>query len=160
MTADHRGYPLRTIEVAVTVRAAQSEVWRHLVAWQTQENWMLGTSVWAIDSGEGVGGRLAAFTGLLPKSRKLGFIDYMTITRWEPPRICDVLHTGKIVRGTGSFEVVVMSDKLSEFVWRENVEVPFGALGQLFWPIASRLIRVGIILSLRRFATYVEVLNE
>jgi hypothetical protein len=84
----------------------------------------------------------------------------MTITKWEPPRVCDVLHTGKVVRGTGSFEVVSVSDNISKFLWREDVEVPFGALGQVIWPIASMFLRVGIILSLRRFASYVEVLNE
>ena len=148
------------MEVAVTVNAPQSEVWHHLVDWQTQGNWMLGTSVWAVDSGEGVDGRIAAFTGLFPKSRKLGFIDYMTITKWEPPSVCDVLHTGKVVRGTGSFEVVLVSDNISKFLWREDVEVPFGAIGQVIWPIASMFLRVGIILSLRRFASYVEEFNE
>ena len=77
-------YPIRTMEVAVTVNAPRTEVWHHLVAWQAQGNWMLVTSVWAVDSGEGVDGRIAAFSGLFPKSRKLGFIDYMTITKWEP----------------------------------------------------------------------------
>ena len=153
-------YPLRTMEVAVTVHAPQSAVWHHLVAWQTQGNWMLGTSVWALDSGQGVGGRIAAFTGLFPKSRKVGFIDYMTITKWEPPRVCDVLHTGKVVRGTGSFEVVLVSEKVSKFRWREDVEVPFGSVGQLIWPLASMFLRVGIILSLRTFASYVEESNE
>lgn len=94
---------------------------RSLVAWQTQGKWMLGTSVWAIDSGEGVDGRIAAFTGLFPKSRKLGFIDYLTITKWEPPRVCGVLHTGKVVRGTGSFEVVLVSDNISN-----RIDVPTG----------------------------------
>ena len=82
---------------------------------------MLGTSVWAVDSGEGVNGRIAAFTGLFPKSRKLGFIDCMTITKWEPPRVCDVLHTGKVARRRSGSVRCIGTSNLAD-----RIDVPAG----------------------------------
>jgi hypothetical protein len=155
-----RSFPMRKIQLVVRVNAPASAVWKHLVAWRTQGEWMLGTQVWEVDGGENVGARIAAFSGIFPRARKLGFIDYMTITKWEPPTICEVIHTGRIVRGTGAFEVVALSAETSEFHWSEDVIVPLWALGQLLWPVVSQILRVGVWISLRRFASYVEDFDE
>ena len=77
----------------------------------------------------------------------------MEITRWEPPTRCDVLHTGRVVRGTGTFEIRPRGD-LSTFVWSEEVLLPLGALGRWGWPVAERVIRAGYRASLRRFAEF------
>ena len=66
-------------------------------------------------------GRLAARTGLpLPGGRHLGVLDTMIITKWEPPRLVEVQHTGRIVRGPGIFEVLPRGEH-STFVWTEGL---------------------------------------
>ncbi len=80
----------------------------------------------------------------------------MTITAWDPPRACHVLHTGRLVRGTGVFAVEPRADGLATFVWREDLELPLGALGRLGWPLVRPFFAYGVQLSLRRFARWVE----
>jgi hypothetical protein len=85
----------------------------------------------------------------------VGFVDPMEITLWEPPHRCHVLHTGRVVRGTGAFEVEARGAG-SRFVWREDLELPLGLLGRLGWPLVRPLFWYGVRLSLRRFARWVE----
>jgi len=101
----------------------------------------------------GVGGRLVAITGLPVGSRRLGVVDTMEITRWEPPTRLDVLHTGRVVRGTGTFEIQPRGSGCT-FTWSETVDLPLGALGRLGWPVAEPVIRAGYRHSLRRFAAF------
>ena len=42
------------------------------------------------------------------------------------------------------------------FVWREDLELPLGALGRLGWPLVRPVFAYGVQLSLRRFARWVE----
>ena len=66
-------------------------------------------------------GRLAARTGLpLPGGRHVGVLDTMIITKWEPPRLVEVQHTGRIVRGPGIFEIEPRGEH-STFVWTERL---------------------------------------
>ena len=51
--------------------------------------------------GRGRGETIEAFTGV----GRFGFLDRMTIIVWEPPRRAVVRHTGRVVRGSGAFEV-------------------------------------------------------
>jgi hypothetical protein len=104
------------------------------------------------EGGRAEGESISAFTGI----GRIGFLDTMTITVWEPPRRAVVRHTGKVVRGSGSFEVQPLGDRRSRVVWSEWVLLPFGPIGRLGWPIAKILVRGGLQLSLRRLARYVE----
>jgi hypothetical protein len=114
---------------------------------------MLGTTVRPTDQGgQGVGGGIEAFTGVGP----LGVLDRMQITLWEPPRRCHVLHLGRVVRGTGAFEVEPLPGGRSRFVWREDLDLPLGVLGRLGWPLVRPAFAFGVQLSLRRFARWVE----
>jgi hypothetical protein len=113
---------------------------------------MLGTRV--TSEGEGVGGTIAAFTGL-PRLR-LGFLDTMVITGWEPPRVCRVEHTGRVVRGAGIFEVVPLGPSECAFVWTEQLDLPLGVLGRIGWPIVRPAFRAGVAASLRSFAKWTE----
>jgi hypothetical protein len=72
------------------------------------------------DIREGVGTTIAAFTGI----GKLGVMDHMVVTSWQPPHICDVLHTGKIIKGTGRFELVVIDAETTRFNWSEEILAP------------------------------------
>ncbi|WP_164701175.1 SRPBCC family protein [Modestobacter sp. KNN46-3] len=143
----------------VEVDAPPEQVWAALVDWDRQGEWMLLTDVRAgAHDGQGVGGELAATTGVrLPGplgGRRLGVLDTMLITGWEPPRRVDVRHTGRVVRGTGTFEVRPRDDGGSTFVWTEGLDLPLGALGRAGWPLVRPVMAAGVRLSLRRFAAY------
>ena len=137
----------------VDVAAPAQDTWDAAVDWATQGDWMLGTRVTPTHlDGRGVGGRLEAFSGVGP----VGFLDTMEITLWEPPRACHVLHTGRVVRGTGQFEVEPRGDGRSRFRWREDLELPLGGLGRAGWFVVRPLFAYGVRVSLRRFARQVE----
>lgn len=141
------------IELRVPVHAPAAEVFAGAVDWDGQSRWMLGTRVRATDrGGVGLGAGVEAFTGL----GRLGFLDAMVITRWDPPRACHVRHTGRLVKGTGTFEVEQRGRTSSVFVWGEQLELPLGRLGRLGFPLVRPLFVAGLRLSLRRFARWVE----
>lgn len=139
--------------LTVDVAAPAEATWAAAVDWEAQGEWMLGTKVWGTaQDGVGVGGGISGFTGI----GKIGFLDTMVITAWEPPRRCLVRHTGRIVRGTGSFEVVALSPTTSRFVWSEWVDLPLGWFGQLGWLVAKPVTAAAVGYSLRKFGRYVE----
>ena len=84
--------------VTAEVRAPAQAVWDLLTDWEQHDRWMLLTSA---TGGRAEGASIAAFTGV----GRVGFTDPMTIVVWEPPRRCVVRHTGRVVRGSGAFEV-------------------------------------------------------
>lgn len=145
------------VEYSVEVPAAPTEVFAAVVDWGRQGEWMMGTRVSATAAGSegrlgrGVGAELSAFTGI----GRLGFLDTMRITNWDEPHRVDVLHTGRVVRGTGTMLVEPIDDARARFVWSEDLELPFGAVGRLGWSIVRPLFGRGIELSLRRFAKFV-----
>lgn len=138
----------------VDVDASPQVVWDAVVDWQSQGEWMLGTRVRGTAAdGIGVGGGIEAFTGI----GRLGFLDTMVITAWDPPHRCDVEHTGRVVRGTGVFEVLALpGGDRSRFVWTERLILPLGILGRAGWPLVKPLFAAGVRLSLKRFARHVE----
>jgi len=135
--------------VSQVVGAPAQRVWDVLTDWSVHHEWMLFTRA---EGGRGEGESVAAFTGIGP----VGFLDTMTITVWEPPQRAVVRHTGRVVRGSGSFEVQALGQQRSRVVWSEWVQLPFGLLGRLGWPLARIVVRAGVQVSLRRFARYVE----
>lgn len=142
-----------TLVLTVPVAAPAAETWAGAVDWDAQGSWMLGTTVrGTAQDGIGVGGGIEAFSGFGP----LGVLDVMEITAWDPPRRCDVRHLGRVVRGTGVFEVRERGPVGSTFVWREDLDLPLGVLGRLGWPLVRPFFVAGVRLSLRRFARWVE----
>jgi hypothetical protein len=151
-------------KLALTVEINQpiKIVWQHLVDWRSQSDWMLQTKVWSeldqdrtVKNGKGV--LIFAFTGLFPKlypKLKLGVLDTMEVVNWHPPYKCDVLHIGRIIRGTGSFELASNSDSKkggTTFYWSEEIIAP-----AVFIAILKPFILLGVRISLRRFARLVE----
>jgi len=135
----------------VIVDAPAARVWQALTAWDRQSEWVIATRAYATDlAGQGVGGGLAAFTGLGPIRLK----DTMVITEWLPPSVCRVRHTGRVIRGTGVFQVEPTDDRRAVVTWSEHLTMPFGRVGEACWPVvrlvASRLLRR----SLQRFAAW------
>ncbi len=142
------------VELAVTVDTPVQRTWDAATDWERQGEWMLGTTVRATAlAGIGVGGRLEAFTGIGP----FGVLDTMEIAAWDPPYRCEVLHTGRVVRGTGGFEVRDLGNERSAFVWREDLELPWGAVGRTGWPVVRPLLLAGVRRSLTRFARWVPI---
>jgi hypothetical protein len=141
-----------TLVLAVDVDAPVLATWEAATDWDGQGAWMLGTTVrGTAQGGRGVGGGIEAFTGV----GWLGVLDTMRIEQWEPPHRCHVVHTGRLVRGTGTF-VVEPRGTGSRFVWREDLELPLGLLGRLGWPLVRPLLAAAVRRSLRRFARWVE----
>lgn len=137
------------LELLVHVDAPAQFVWDAITDWPRQGEWMLGTHVEQTSVGpNSVGTTIAAFTGLW----KIGFLDTMTVTQWEPPRVCDVVHTGRVVRGTGRFEVRATSDTTSDFIWIEDLDIPLGGIGRLGFAVIKPLFLAGILQSLKKFA--------
>jgi uncharacterized protein YndB with AHSA1/START domain len=130
------------------IAAPQQRVWDVLVDWDVHDRWMIGTRA---TGGHGVGEPIRAFTGI----GRLGFLDTMTIVVWEPPERAVVRHTGRVVRGSGAFEVRDLGDGRSRVVWSEWVDLPFGVVGRLGWPLARLGVRAGVLLSLRRLERYI-----
>lgn len=136
---------------SVDVAAPAGTTWLALTDWERQQEWMLGTSVQVVEGdGRSVGSRIAAFTGF----GNVGFTDSMEITAWEPPVRCTLRHLGSVVRGTGAFHVHTKGPQSSTFVWSESLDLPFGLLGQLGWPLARPAFALGIRHSLKRFAEF------
>ena len=141
------------IELTVAVNAPAQKVWDAITNWEAQSQWMLGTKVWPVDGdGKGVGGKIEAFTGIW----RIGFLDTMEITIWEAPARCDVLHTGRVVRGTGTFEVISVSPTSSNFVWSEDLDIPLGILGKVGFTLLRPGFVFGVRKSLEKFARLVE----
>ena len=134
----------------MAVDAPVEQTWAAATDWDRQGEWMLGTRVrGTAQDGRGVGGGIEAFTGL----GRIGFLDTMEITEWEPPRRCAVLHTGRVVRGTGLFEVQPRGTG-SFFLWSEDLELPLGVVGRAGWWVTRPLFVVALRWSLNRFARW------
>lgn len=141
------------VELSVDIQVPAQQVWDAITDWESQDKWMLGTHVVRVPgTGPGVGERIEAFTGL----GKIGFLDTMEITRWEPPFRCDVIHTGRVVRGTGTFEVVAINDNASKFIWSEDLDLPLGPLGAAGFAVLRPAFLQGVKKSLEKFADLLE----
>ena len=135
--------------VSQDVNAPADRVWAVLVDWDLHGEWMPFTRA---SGGAAVGERIEAFTGI----GRVGFIDRMTIVVWEPPHRAVVRHTGRVVRGSGAFEVRELSAGRSQVVWSEWVDLPLGLVGRASWPLVRLLLHAGVSFSLRRLARHVE----
>ena len=135
--------------VTAEVHAPAQAVWDVLTDWDQHDRWMLLTSA---SGGRAEGASIAAFTGV----GRVGITDPMTIVVWEPPRRCVVRHTGRVVRGSGAFEVAELGPDRSRIVWSEWLDLPLGPLGRVGWLVVRPLARLGVARSLRRLARLVE----
>ena len=145
-----------SLAVSLPIKAPADHVWAAIADWHGQSNWMLQTKVWLTsDSHEGVGTSIAAFTGPLykffPRFKRIGVLDLMRVTRWEPPVRCDVIHYGAVIKGSGSFVVEKKSDTASIFHWSEEIEAPLPV-----FLLIKPFILLGVKISLARFARLLE----
>ena len=142
---------MRSSDVSLTVMLPTSldRAYAAITNWEAQSDWMIGTKVWlSRGDGSSVDSEISAFTGI----GKLGFLDTMTITKLTPPHSVEVLHTGKVLRGEGRFELTEVSANQTRFDWFERVEIPFGYLGLLAWWLIRPGFTFGVWYSLRKLA--------
>jgi len=136
--------------IAITVKLPVSidKAWDSIQDWESQSNWMLLTRVWVTSEiRKGIGTEIEAFTGLVPSKKFFGILDSMRVTQWNPPYSCEVLHTGKIIKGTGLFQLEKINEEETFFHWSEIVIAPRA----LFFLIFPGLY-LGVRISLSRFA--------
>ena len=146
------------LALTVEIKQPAKVVWKYLVDWRGQSDWMLQTKVWSeldqdrtVKNGKGV--LIFAFTGLFPNfypKIKLGVLDTMEVINWQPPTRCDVVHIGRIIRGTGKLELKEKKS-VTTFYWSEEIIAP-----AIFLAILKPFILMGVRISLRRFARLVE----
>ena len=107
--------------MSLVIEAPIEKVWAALADWESQGDWMLQTTVEVTSQiREGVGTTIAAFTGI----GKFGVMDHMVVTSWQPPHICDVTHTGKIIKGAGRFKLSAIDAETTRFDWSEEILTP------------------------------------
>ena len=122
---------LSHLELNIMIKKPIDLVWDRIVDWKSQSDWILQTKVWSeldqnqtIKNGKGL--LIFAFTGLFPNlypKFKLGVLDTMEITNFKPPVLCEVDHIGRVIRGTGKFELSKVSGG-TNFKWQENLIAP------------------------------------
>ena len=140
------------LAISLNIPAPCEKVWSKIADWESQGDWMLQTKVWVTsEKNEGVGTSIAAFTGpfykIYPRMKFLGLLDLMTVTRWEPPYRCDVDHVGKILKGSGTFQLFAQSPGATRFDWSETIAAP-----KAVFLLIAPFLYVGVRISLARFA--------
>ena len=141
------------ISAFVDVDAPQDLVFAAATAWEVQHEWIPLTRTRTTQhDGRGVGGRFAAFTGV----GRLGFDDPMIVTVWDPPHRCLTRKTGKVVKGSGCFEVSRTAQGLSRFTWTDWSPAPFGTVGEAGALLVRPALEAALGAALRRFRTWVE----
>jgi carbon monoxide dehydrogenase subunit G len=144
------------LRAGVDVDASPAKVFEALTDWVHQGEWMPGTHVRVTKGGgDAVGDEILARTALSTgRLRRAGFDDPMRITRWEPGVRCDVLHLGRVVRGTGAFLVEAKAGGGARFNWVEWVDPPLGRFGELGLRLARKPTELALGIALRRFARW------
>jgi hypothetical protein len=140
------------LAISIVIDAPQAKVWTRIADWASQGEWMLQTKVWVTSEiTEGVGTKIAAFTGPLykfyPRFKSMGLLDLMTVTNWQPPVRCDVEHVGKVLKGSGSFTLSEVESEKTRFDWSETIIAP-----KAVFLLVAPFLYVGVRISLARFA--------
>lgn len=105
-------------------------VFQVLTDWEGQAAWMTDARdvrvVGARRAGSGV--RLRVPTDI---AFSFVVVDELVVTDWVAPKRVAVRHEGRWIRGHGAFELERNDPHGTVFTWWEEVDVPFGQLGEL-----------------------------
>ena len=145
-----------TVRVAASVdlRVDPASAFAAMADIRAQEKWIFATTMYAVESSASppqVGARIAAFTGLW----SIGFLDTMTVTEYDPPRRWVMDKDGALLHGVGIMEVRPLADGC-RVSWVNELDLPFGVLGRLGWPVARPIARFALTAALRRMGRLLE----
>jgi hypothetical protein len=143
--------PTTRVGAQIDIEAPPETVFAAATDWNRQGEWILGTTV-RVRRGDGhsVGSEVEAITGFAG----IGVSDRMRIIVWDAPSRCEMRHLGRVVRGIGIFTVRPRGPGGATFEWTEQLELPFGALGAVGWPLIRPFFVAGLRFSLDRFAAF------
>jgi hypothetical protein len=137
------------LTVSIDVDADVDTTWRAATDWGRQGRWIPATQVRVTrGTGRAVGDRIVARTGI----GALAFDDEMEIRAIEAPYRCEVVHLGRVVRGSGLFVVGALPAGRSRFSWTERLDLPFGRVGRAAFLLILPFARAALHVALRRFA--------
>jgi carbon monoxide dehydrogenase subunit G len=116
------------LEVVQDVAAPRATVWSVLTDWERQSEWMLDAKAVHVltPQREGEGVTLRCPTNLLGVTVQ----DVMRVTGWREPSYLEVTHLGRIITGTGAFDLVELGLERTRVRWWEEVDPPLGAVGE------------------------------
>lgn len=130
------------IELDVPCAAPREVVWDVLVDWERQAEWMVDAKAVHVltPQREGVGVTVRCPTNLMGITVQ----DVMRVTRWDQHEVLEVTHLGRVITGTGAFELRDGPGDGTTIHWWEEVDPPLGALGEwgastLVAPIIRRI---------------------
>ena len=136
------------VSASVVLRAKPEDAFASMADPRAQEKWIFATTMYAVESSASppqVGARIAAFTGFW----SIGFLDTMTVTAYDPTRRWVMDKDGALLHGTGIMQVEPLPGGCRA-TWTNELELPFGVLGRLGWPLARPLARLALTAALRR----------
>ncbi len=120
------------VEERVHIHRPVSHVWSVLTDWESQPEWMHDARSVTVTSPHRTG---PGVTIKVPTDIALGIVvmDEMEVTEWVEQEKIAVTHTGKIIKGSGAFEVqptrLPDGSEGTLFTWWEEVDAPLGRLG-------------------------------
>jgi hypothetical protein len=129
------------ITTVVDLDGPPALVWRLLVDWERQGDWMLEASDFVVTSPhrEGIGVEAEA-------TIKIGGIstrDKVRVDVWEPPHKLGIAHLGWVA-GRGDMELVATNGG-AQLRWLETLYPPWGVIGaagiRVFKPLMARIFR-------------------
>lgn len=126
------------LELSVEAAAPRQVVWDVLTTWERQSEWMLDARSVEVLTPQrtGIGVTIRCPTALLGVTVE----DVMRVTAWSEPGLLEVTHLGRIITGSGAFELVEVAPGRTRIDWWEEVAAPFGVVGE--WGAARLLLPV------------------
>lgn len=135
--------------MSITIDASIERTWEVLADWEASAAWMVDATTVEVLTPlrDGVGTRVRAVT----RVAGIPLTDIMEVTRWEPGRIIQVMHEHWPIRGLAWFELIPEGAR-TRFEWVEELDPPFGPLGELGGLLLRRPIEALLMNSARRFS--------
>lgn len=107
-------------------------MWDLLTDWESQPDWMQDARSVTVTSPNrtGVGVTIDVPTHI---AAGLTVLDVMEVTEWVEQRKIGVRHTGRVIKGSGAFELT--PTRLPDgaegtlFTWTEDIDAPLGRVG-------------------------------
>jgi hypothetical protein len=130
------------LEVIREIDAPRTTVWAVLTQWERQPDWMLDAKDVEVltPAREGEGVTILCPTNLLG----ITVDDVMRVTGWVEPSYLEVTHLGRVITGTGAFELERLDGERTRVTWWEQIDPPLGAVGRwgartLVLPVIRRI---------------------